>query len=85
MWLGNRTPVFGVELHADKPGVVIDLHDLHQVVLGVYAGGHHAGFLILLQVGIVEFITMAVTFGYVICPVNIKNPGAFDKLTGIGA
>lgn len=44
---------------ADEPGMVLQLHDLHELALRVDARGRHARFLVGLQVGVVELVVTA--------------------------
>ena len=54
--------VFGMKLHSDKPFVGRDFHDLHQTVIRINSGSNHSGFFKILQVSVVEFITVTVSF-----------------------
>ena len=53
---------FGVELHADKEIVVVDLHRFAECPVGRKPGKRHARLFELLAVVVVEFEAVAVAF-----------------------
>ena len=53
---------FGVELHREEEGVVLQLDDLDQVAAGVDARDEQAGALELADVGVVHLVAVAVAF-----------------------
>jgi hypothetical protein len=49
-----------MELHADEPGMVEDLHHFHEISLGIAPSGYHASLGKALIVILVELIAVAV-------------------------
>ena len=64
---------FRMELTADKPRMVFDLDDLHQVPLGINPRDHQPLLRQLLTVRIVKFITMAMALGNFVALIRLKT------------
>ena len=61
MGLQDCALIFGMELCADIPAMLGNLHNFHEVGIGILAATHHAVFLKCFQKGIVELIAMAMS------------------------
>ena len=60
MGFGGFGFVLGMELTADKPRMVGELHDLHQAPVGTGTGETHAVGFELLSVLVIEFVSMPI-------------------------
>ena len=68
-----RTFIFGVVLHADKPRMVFQFDDLDQVRIRIYADRFEACLDELVQVVVIEFVTVAMAFddlGFPVCRID---------------
>jgi hypothetical protein len=61
---------FWMKLTADKPGMILELHNLHQAMLGIFSGDDQAGRLQTVLIFGIEFIAVAVAFADQLLPVN---------------
>src|SRR5688572_22549745 len=61
MTVARRGREFGMELHADEPGMIFQLHDLDQIAVHRGAGNHQPFLFELRAELVVEFVTMAMT------------------------
>lgn len=66
----DPTEVLGMELHTHKPGVVLDLDDLHTLTLDVLSNEGETGLLDLLDHLRVDLVTMAVAL------LNLRDGGS---------
>lgn len=66
---------FGVELTADKPGMIRNLHHFHQRTVGGCAAEDHAVLGQNVLVGVVEFVSVAMAFGYFLRLIGIPGMG----------
>ena len=64
---------FRMELARHEPGMVRQLDDLHQVLARVVPREHHAGFLELLSIIIVEFIPVPVALRDIFFLISVKT------------
>ena len=74
---------FGVELTGDEPGMVFEFNDLNQSFGGINSGEDHPLFFEHLAILVIEFITVAVAFGYIFFFIGLKTEGILDELTGV--
>ena len=72
-----------MELSGHEKRMVFELHDFHQIIGWVDARGYHAGFGILIEVVVVEFITVAVAFRYLVLTIDSGRFGALFDLAVI--
>ncbi len=75
----------GVELDADKPGVVLDLDDLGEFAVGAHAGKDQPAGLKLVAVLHVDLIAVAVALVNHGAAVDGGDLGALGQVGGIGA
>ena len=59
MGLQDSALIFGMELCADIPAMLGNLHNFHEVGIGILAATHHAVLLECFQKRIVELLAMA--------------------------
>ena len=76
---------FRMELAADKPGMVLQLHDFHQALVRGKAAVDKAFFLKEVLEGVVEFIAVAVALLHVFRLVGLKGLCIGHDSAGIGA
>ena len=72
---------FRMELTADKPRMVFDLDDLHQIPLGIKPRDHQPFLRQLLTIRIVKFITMAMALGNLFALIRFKTFGPLFQNT----
>ena len=65
--------ILGVELRADVPLQCRNLHNLHEIALGVAADTHHAVALKLLLKVVVELVTVTVALLDMLLLINIEH------------
>ncbi len=53
---------FWVELTAEEPGMISDLDDFNEIVVGRGSRYDQAGIFKLLTIGIIEFVSVAMAF-----------------------
>ena len=75
----------GMELNADKEGVVGKLDYLDESAPGVPAGEIHAGAAEIFDKFVVEFVAVAVAFVYLLTAVEPFGKAAVGKAAGVAA
>jgi len=81
----GATLQFGVELHADEPGMVRPLDDFRQDAVRRQAAEVKAGALHHVAIGCIDLVTMAVAFGNGRLAIDFTDPGAWRQHRLIGA
>ena len=59
VWVDHCAFVFGMELHAEEPGMFFYLHDLHQSCIGVHTACDQSSLGELVLVGVVVFVAVS--------------------------
>src|SRR3989338_237132 len=67
----------GMILAGNKPGMILQLHDFHQIALRALAGYFHPGFFKDIKVIIGEFITVPVAFLDFFVFISLEREGRF--------
>src|SRR3954464_9741022 len=67
---------FRMRLRPDKPRVILQLDDLHEIPPGIHATDDHARLLELRDVVIVHLVTMAMPFAYLLSTVSFVRERA---------
>jgi len=65
----------GVELHPHKPGMVAQLNDLDQSAIRRQTAENQAFGQEHLTIGVIELIPVAMTFGDLLLPIQLRPPG----------
>ena len=76
---------FGMKLHADVERVILDLHRLYQSAVGGNARGHQSARSQRVSVFVIEFVAVAVPFGYLFRLVTFVQLSPLLYLAGIAA
>ena len=58
----DSTFKFRMILHTDKKGMLGQFYNFHQSAFRIFSAGNHACFFKLLEIFIVEFLTVTVSF-----------------------
>ena len=74
---------FGMELDADEEGMIRDLDDFHETIIGRGTGDDEAGIDELLAIIIIEFVTMAMTLGDLVGGVDSSRDRSSLEITRI--
>src|SRR5512135_245530 len=85
MRLGRPRLEFRVELAPQKPGMVLDFDYLHKFSVGAVPADLHPESGYYAFIGVVEFISMTVSFGYLFYPISGMRKGVFLYDAGIRA
>ena len=76
---------FRMELTSQKPGMTADFDDLHQFSVRRSSADDHSGFLQALQLVVVEFIAVAVPFGYFVFLIGLVGKSMVFNAAGVCA
>ena len=74
-----------MELTAQKPGLVLQLNDLHQIIIRRSAADHQPLCFKLFTKFIIKFIAVTVALVYIINTIGLPGKSVFHQTAGIGA
>ena len=76
---------FRVDLAAEKPWVIFQFDHFNQAVITGFSTDNQAGFDKLLQLGIVEFVTVTMALNDGIAAIYLMGQGTGYEITGLAA